>query len=112
VPWLAFGAPVVQAPLRVVASGLVRRDGTDAQWAHVDSVLAAFRHELERRRQQERCRGLMRSARLLLTYVRLVEGGRLRRRRLLCVEDWEARARRTRLLAEREGVAMPRLWRL
>ena len=177
---------------------------TDAQWAHVDSVLAAFlpdfarelsteaerrdmikevvgallvvhgraaslvgswkqthRHELERRRQQERCRGLMRTvmrawreeadgrrarslrvavpagtlvergrhagrlgsgdylpvgrsavpagsrARLLLTYVRLVEGGRLRRRRLLCVEDWEARARRTRLLAEREGVAMP-----
>ena len=64
-------------------------------------------------------------ARLLLTYVRLVEGGRLRLRRQLCVrvaavrrgqevlagrpvvEDWEARVRRTQLLAEREGVATP-----
>ena len=64
-------------------------------------------------------------ARLLMTHARLVEGGRLRRRRRECVraasvrkgkaepagrpaeEDWRAKVRRVRALEEAEGLVVP-----
>jgi hypothetical protein len=60
---------------------------TDAQWQHVDDVLAAFRRALERRREQERYRGLpsrmdtdvLSTVRSSLT-VRTQEGAAVQRR--------------------------------